>query len=114
MAAPLSALRRMATAAGAKVADADRALAAFAGEGLVTVDAGQALLTHDAVLTAWPRLRDWLEEDAATARDERRATSSRPLARDSRSGRTARAGRNPRARGVWEEPEPFPGQPARL
>ena len=59
VAAPLSELRRTATEAGAKVADADRALAAFAGEGLVTVDAGHALLTHDAVLTAWPRLRDW-------------------------------------------------------
>jgi WD40 repeat protein len=58
-----------ATGAGeAGNADAVRVLAAFAGEGIITLDAGTARFTHDVVLTAWPRLRAWLEEDAAARR----------------------------------------------
>jgi hypothetical protein len=30
---------------------------------LITVDAGTARLTHEAVVTAWPRLRVWIESD---------------------------------------------------
>jgi WD40 repeat protein len=39
---------------------------------MITVDTGSALLTHDAVLTAWPRLRDWIEENAEGLRERRR------------------------------------------
>jgi WD40 repeat protein len=32
---------------------------------LVTVDATGARISHEALLTAWPRLRDWIDEDRA-------------------------------------------------
>jgi WD40 repeat protein len=80
-------------------ADAVRVLAAFAGEGIITLDAGTARFTHDVVLTAWPRLRAWLEEDAAAQRGHapggtraRPSTPARPApARDSARTRKARA-----------------------
>jgi WD40 repeat protein len=57
---------------GARSADADLVLAVFADERLITVDTGAARLTHDAVLTAWPRLRAWIEENAEGVRVSRR------------------------------------------
>ena len=36
-------------------------LARFVAERLITVDADAAQITHDALLTAWPRLRSWIE-----------------------------------------------------
>ena len=62
---PLTELRRAGTAAGVKDTDADAVLAAFASQRLVTVEAGYARLTHDAVVGAWPRLRAWVEDDVA-------------------------------------------------
>jgi WD40 repeat protein len=53
-------------------ADADQVLAVFVDERMITVDTGSAQLTHDAVLTAWPRLRDWIEADAEALRERRR------------------------------------------
>ncbi|MGH3195485.1 MAG: AAA family ATPase [Streptosporangiaceae bacterium] len=41
-------------------------LDAFAGNRLVMLGADAAEITHDIVLRAWPRLRDWLEEDQAS------------------------------------------------
>jgi WD40 repeat protein len=52
--------------------DADRVLAVFVDERMITVDTGSAQLTHDAVLTGWPRLRDWIEENAEGLRARRR------------------------------------------
>ncbi len=39
---------------------------------LVTVDATGARLSHEALLTAWPRLRDWVDEDRAGLVQRRR------------------------------------------
>jgi WD40 repeat protein len=42
---------------------------------MITVDTGAARLTHDALLTAWPRLRAWIEESAEELRTRRRISS---------------------------------------
>ena len=52
--------------------DAERVLAAFVGERMITVDADAAQITHDALLTAWPRLRAWIDEDTGQLRDRSR------------------------------------------
>ena len=44
----------------------DAVLGAFAGACLIVLDADGAEIAHDVLLQAWPRLRDWLEEDQAT------------------------------------------------
>ncbi len=41
------------------------ALEALAGARLVTLDADSVMITHDALLRAWPRLRAWVDEDRA-------------------------------------------------
>jgi WD40 repeat protein len=56
--------------------DADQVLSVFVEERMITVDTGSAQLTHDAVLTAWPRLRDWIEEDAEALRERRRISEA--------------------------------------
>jgi len=64
--------RRPATRAGlaaihpdAGTARVDAVLEAFAAERLVVLDGASAQLSHDALLTAWPRLHGWLNEDRA-------------------------------------------------
>jgi WD40 repeat protein len=52
--------------------DADQVLSVFVDERMITVGTGSAQLTHDAVLTAWPRLRDWIDENAEGLRERRR------------------------------------------
>jgi WD40 repeat protein/DNA-binding SARP family transcriptional activator len=44
--------------------DASRALAVLADARLVTLSEGTIEVAHEALLREWPRLRDWLEEDA--------------------------------------------------
>jgi WD40 repeat protein len=46
--------------------DIDAILNAFAAERLVVLDGDTAQLSHDVLLRAWPRLREWLEEDQAS------------------------------------------------
>jgi WD40 repeat protein len=41
----------------------DAVLDKFAAKRLIVLDEGTAEIAHDALLTAWPRLRGWLEED---------------------------------------------------
>jgi WD40 repeat protein len=57
-------------------ADPERVLAVFIDERMITVDTGTARLTHDALLTAWPRLRAWIEESAEELRIRRRISSA--------------------------------------
>jgi WD40 repeat protein/transcriptional regulator with XRE-family HTH domain len=52
--------------------DAEAVLATFVGERMITVDADAAQITHDALLTAWPRLRTWIEENTEELRDRGR------------------------------------------
>jgi WD40 repeat protein/transcriptional regulator with XRE-family HTH domain len=59
---------------GSSGGDADQVLATFIGERMITVDAGTAQLTHDALLTAWPRLRSWIEGGMEGLRTRRRVT----------------------------------------
>jgi WD40 repeat protein len=47
-------------------------LATFVDRRMITVDAGTAQITHDALLTAWPRLRSWIEEGTDGLRVRRR------------------------------------------
>jgi WD40 repeat protein len=53
-------------------ADAERVLATFVDERMITVDADAAQITHDALLTGWPRLRAWIADSAAELRDRGR------------------------------------------
>jgi WD40 repeat protein len=43
----------------------DTILDKFAAERLITLDENRVQLTHDILLTAWPRLKNWLDEDRA-------------------------------------------------
>lgn len=52
--------------------DAEEVLAVFVGERMITVDTDSAQITHDALLTAWPRLRSWIDESAGELRDRTR------------------------------------------
>ncbi|HTR93898.1 MAG TPA: helix-turn-helix domain-containing protein [Trebonia sp.] len=52
--------------------DTDAVLDVFVRERMITVDADSAQFTHDALLTAWPRLRTWIEENAEALRARRR------------------------------------------
>ncbi len=52
--------------------DAEAVLATFVSERMITVDADAAQITHDALLTAWPRLRAWIEESTEELRDRGR------------------------------------------
>jgi hypothetical protein len=63
------------SAGGSDDGDAERVLAVFIDERMITVDTGSARLTHDALLTAWPRLRGWIEDSAEELRIGRRISS---------------------------------------
>lgn len=51
-------------------------LDAFTAARLVTVDAGTVEVSHEALLTAWPRLAGWLEEDRAGLRIHHQLTEA--------------------------------------
>ena len=71
--------------------------------GCVTIGEGEVEVAHEALLREWPRLRDWLEEDAdgtpaARAPDRRRPRlGARPAA--TRASSTAAPGWPPRSNG---------------
>ena len=51
-------------------------LAAFIDSRLVTSDRGRVQLAHEVLITAWPRLRGWLEEDRQALHVRGRLTES--------------------------------------
>ena len=51
-------------------------LGRFVDERLITVDADAAQITHDALLTAWPRLRSWIEIGLEHLLTRRRVTDA--------------------------------------
>ncbi|MGH3167193.1 MAG: hypothetical protein ACRDN0_15050, partial [Trebonia sp.] len=57
-------------------ADAWEVLARFVDERMITVDADSAAITHDALLTAWPRLRSWIDSGLDGLRTRRRITEA--------------------------------------
>ncbi len=65
-----------ADAAGAGAPPAARVLDRLARARLVTLDHDTAELTHEAVITGWPRLRGWIEEDRERLRCHRRLTEA--------------------------------------
>ncbi|MGL5827458.1 MAG: hypothetical protein ACRCYU_22025 [Nocardioides sp.] len=58
-------LRRDATAAGASNTSGEvtAVLEAFGAARMVTMDRDHAEITHEALLAAWPRLREWIDAD---------------------------------------------------
>ncbi|WP_375480093.1 helix-turn-helix domain-containing protein [uncultured Jatrophihabitans sp.] len=48
----------------------------FVGSRLIAVDASSAQLTHEALITAWPRLRLWLEDNHAGQQMHRQLTNA--------------------------------------
>jgi DNA-binding SARP family transcriptional activator/WD40 repeat protein len=56
--------------------DASRAMAVLTDARLVTVAEGTAEVAHEALLHEWPRLRAWLEDDAAGRKLHRHVTES--------------------------------------
>ncbi|WP_461018271.1 WD40 repeat domain-containing protein, partial [Streptomyces daliensis] len=57
-------------------AEAESVLEALVRARLVILDGTRADLAHEAVLTAWPRLREWIEEDRERLRVHRRMTEA--------------------------------------
>ena len=57
-------------------ASAGEVLDRFVAERLITVDADTAQITHEALLTAWPLLRTWIDADREGLRVRRRLSDS--------------------------------------
>jgi WD40 repeat protein len=57
-------------------APASDLLGRFVDARLITMDANTAQITHDALLTAWPRLRAWIDTDHENLRIRRRVNES--------------------------------------
>src|ERR1035438_6430581 len=55
---------------------ADDVLSRFVDQRLITLDADTARLTHEALITAWPRLRSWIDSDREGLRTRRRVTEA--------------------------------------
>ncbi|HLT09287.1 MAG TPA: helix-turn-helix domain-containing protein [Micromonosporaceae bacterium] len=55
----------------------------FADHRLLTVDADHVEITHEAVLVAWPRLREWIDADRAGLRIHRQLADAAAAWRDS-------------------------------
>ena len=73
-------------------------LGRFVDERLITVDADTAQITHDALLTAWPRLRSWIDGGLEDLRTRRRDHRGRPRVAGRRAGERRPVARQP-ARG---------------
>ena len=87
--------------------DLSTVLALFVDQRLITSDEHTAEITHEALLTAWPQLRSWIDEGRAELVIARRIAESAQLWRD--AGRDdadlLRGGRLAMARGWAAEPE---------
>jgi WD40 repeat protein len=60
----------------AEASDFAEILGVFVRERLITVGSGSVEVTHEALLWAWPRLRDWLDADRAGLRTHRQLTDA--------------------------------------
>lgn len=61
---------------GGTDADTDVVLERLARARLITLDEDTVDLAHEAVLTAWPRLRTWIDEDRERLRSQHRLTEA--------------------------------------
>src|SRR4051812_44387936 len=87
---------------------AARAMAVLADARLITVSEGTAEVAHEALLREWPRLREWLEEDAEGRRLHAQLTqAARGWNRDDRDrGELYRGARLAAAPGGRAAPQP--------
>jgi WD40 repeat protein len=69
--------------------DIEPVLGRFVAERLITVDAETVQITHDALLTAWPRLRSWIDTDMEGLQIRRRVTEGARAWADVRGERAA-------------------------
>jgi WD40 repeat protein/transcriptional regulator with XRE-family HTH domain len=69
--------------------DTQQVLDVFIRQRLVTAETGAIQITHEALLTAWPRLRGWIDADRAGLATHRQLTIAAELWQ--RSGRDANA-----------------------
>lgn len=60
----------------AELGDPDRVVEALTGARLLTLDGDTVEIAHEALLTAWPRLRGWIEEDRERLRVHRNLTEA--------------------------------------
>lgn len=67
--------------------EADRVLDLFIERRLITAGTDEVEIAHEALLSAWPRLRDWIDADRVGGRVQRQLSSAAELWRD--------AGRDP-------------------
>lgn len=63
--------------------DARPVLDAFIAKRLITAEADDVQIAHEALLRAWPRLREWTSADRAGARVHRQLTAAAEIWRDS-------------------------------
>jgi hypothetical protein len=71
--------------------DAEELLGRFVDERLITVDADTVRIAHDALLTAWPRLRSWIDSGLQDARTRRRSAEAARIREE--TGRDSSASR---------------------
>jgi WD40 repeat protein/transcriptional regulator with XRE-family HTH domain len=62
--------------------DADHVLGLFIERRLITAGADEVEIAHEALLSAWPRLRGWIDADRAGGRVQRQLSSAAELWRD--------------------------------
>lgn len=68
---------------GSGASDVQSVLDAFIGRRLITVDVDTVEIAHEALLRAWPRLRQWIDADTIGVRVHRQLTAAAEEWRDS-------------------------------
>ncbi|MFD8653555.1 nSTAND1 domain-containing NTPase [Streptomyces mirabilis] len=68
--------RKELEAQGRQESETDQVLEAFARARLLTLDGDTVDLAHEALLTAWPRLHGWIEQDRERLRVHRKLTEA--------------------------------------
>ena len=76
-------LRRVPVSELPRIDDVRPILDAFIANRLITAEADDVQIVHEALVRAWPRLRDWISEDRAGARVHRQLTAAAGVWRDS-------------------------------
>jgi WD40 repeat protein/transcriptional regulator with XRE-family HTH domain len=91
--------------------DAQTVLDLFVDRRLVTAGTNDVEIAHEALLSAWPRLRDWIDADREGVRIQRQVTGAAEAWRDSDHDPNAlyRGGRLDAARGWADSPARFAG-----
>jgi WD40 repeat protein/transcriptional regulator with XRE-family HTH domain len=73
---PTRSVVRLTELAGWGGQEAEELLGRFVDERLISVDADSCQIAHDALLTAWPRLRSWIDAGQDDLRTRRRITEA--------------------------------------